>query len=114
MQTTPAPPWLPGVRATTPFLINALVFWAFLLLLASFLVAAVVITRAIPLPPCGIGGCAPTYPMIPLVLPSQFVIMGFSFYAQYRWLRGVEASSGVWLRYRNSGSRRSGYRDEML
>jgi hypothetical protein len=32
MQTTPAPPWLPGVRATTPFLINALVFWAFLLL----------------------------------------------------------------------------------
>ncbi len=32
MPTTPAPPRLPGVRATTLFLIGALVLWAFLLL----------------------------------------------------------------------------------
>ncbi len=26
--------------------------------------------------------------------------MGLSYFAHYRWLRRVEASSGVWLRYR--------------
>jgi hypothetical protein len=72
-----------------------------LLLLASFVVAAPVIWRSIPLPPCGVGGCPPTYPLIPIALASEWVIFGLSSYAQYRWLRQVEASSGVWLRYRN-------------
>jgi hypothetical protein len=34
-------------------------------------------------------------------LASELVIIGLSSFAQYRWLRRVEASSGVWLRYRN-------------
>ena len=73
----------------------------YLLLLASFLVSAVVIWRSIPHPPCGVGGCPPTYPLIPIGLASEWVIIGLSSFAQYRWLRRVEASSGVWLRYRN-------------
>lgn len=72
-----------------------------LLLVASFLAAALVSIRFIPHPPCGVGGCPPTYPLIPIVLASEWVIIGLSPYAQYRWLRRVEASTGVWLRYRN-------------
>ena len=72
-----------------------------LLLVASFLVAAGVEIAAIPHPPCGVGGCPPTYSLIPIVLASEWVIIGLSPYAQYRWLRRVEASTGVWLRYRN-------------
>lgn len=72
-----------------------------LLLVASFLAAALVSIRFIPHPPCGVGGCPPTYPLFPIVLASEWVIIGLSPYAQYRWLRRVEASTGVWLRYRN-------------
>jgi len=72
-----------------------------LLLVVSFLVAVGVSLRSIPHPPCGAGECAPTYPLIPLVLTSQWVIVGLSSVAQSRWLRRVEASSGVWLRYRD-------------
>jgi hypothetical protein len=72
-----------------------------LLLVASFLAAVGMSIRSIPLPPCGVGGCPPTYPLIPIVLASEWVIIGLSSFAQYRWLRRVEASSGVWLRYRN-------------
>lgn len=72
-----------------------------LLLVASFLASAVVSLRSIPLPPCGVGGCPPTYPLIPMGLASEWVIIGLSSFAQYRWVRRVEASSGVWLRYRN-------------
>jgi hypothetical protein len=73
----------------------------YLLLVAIFLAAVVVSLRSIPLPPCGVGGCPPTYPLIPMGLASEWVIIGLSSFAQYRWLRRVEASSGVWLRYRN-------------
>jgi len=72
-----------------------------LLLVASFLAAVAVSLRSIPLPLCGVGGCPPTYPLIPMGLASEWVIIGLSSFAQYRWLRRVEASSGVWLRYRN-------------
>jgi hypothetical protein len=72
-----------------------------LLLVASFLAAVGMSIRSIPLPPCGVGGCPPTYPLIPIVLASEWVIIGLSSVAQYRWLRRIEASSGVWLRYRN-------------
>ncbi|HET8905341.1 MAG TPA: hypothetical protein VFN11_00095 [Ktedonobacterales bacterium] len=72
-----------------------------LLLVASFLAAVGVSLRSIPHPPCGVGGCPPTYPLIPMGLASEWVIIGLSSYAQYRWLRRVEASTGVWLRYRN-------------
>jgi hypothetical protein len=72
-----------------------------LLLVVSFLTAVGVILRSIPHPPCGAGECAPTYPLIPLVLASEWVIIGLSSVAQSRWLRRVEASSGVWLRYRD-------------
>ena len=72
-----------------------------LLLVASFLAAALGSLRSIPLPPCGVGGCPPTYPLIPMGLASEWVIIALSSLAQYRWLRRVEASSGVWLRYRN-------------
>jgi hypothetical protein len=72
-----------------------------LLLVASFLAAVVVSLRSIPLPPCGVGGCPPTYPLIPMGLASEWVIIGLSSFAHYRWLRRVEASTGVWLRYRN-------------
>lgn len=73
----------------------------FLLLLASYLAATVVSLRLIQHSACGVGACAPTYPLIPLVLASEWVIIGLSYLAQYRWLRRVEASSGVWLLYRN-------------
>jgi len=73
----------------------------YLLLVASFLAAVGVSLRSIPLPPCGVGGCPPTYPLIPMGLASEWVIFGLSFVAQYRWVRRVEGSSGVWLRYRN-------------
>jgi hypothetical protein len=72
-----------------------------LLLVASFLASAVVSLRSIPLPLCGVGGCPPTYPLIPIVVASEWVNIGLSSLAQYRWLRRVEGSSGVWLRYRN-------------
>ena len=72
-----------------------------LLLVASFLAAVGVSLRSIPHPPCGVGGCPPTYPLIPMGLASEWVIIGLSSYAQYRWLRRVEGGSGVWLRYRN-------------
>jgi hypothetical protein len=72
-----------------------------LLLVASFLAAVLVTLRSIPHPPCGVGGCPPIYPLIPLGLASEWVIIGLSYFAHYRWLRRVEASSGVWLRYRN-------------
>jgi hypothetical protein len=72
-----------------------------LLLVASFLAAVVVSLRSIPLPPCGVGGCPPTYPLIPMGLASEWVIIGLSSFAQYRWLLRVEANTGVWLRYRN-------------
>ena len=72
-----------------------------LLLVASFLVATLGSLRFIPHPPCGVGGCPPTYPLIPIVLAGEWVSLGLSSFAQYRWLRRVEASTGVWLRYRN-------------
>ncbi len=72
-----------------------------LLLVEIFLAAVVVTLRSIPHPPCGVGVvCPPIYPLIPMGLVSEWVIMGLSYFAQYRWLRRVEASSGVWLRYR--------------
>jgi hypothetical protein len=72
-----------------------------LLLVASFLAAVGVSLRSIPHPPCGVGGCPPTYPLIPIGLASEWVIIGLSSFAQYRWLRRVEESTGIWLRYRN-------------
>lgn len=72
-----------------------------LLLLASFLVSAVVIMWSISLPPCGVGGCPPMYPLFLMGLASEWVIIGLSCFAQYRWLRRVEASTGIWLRNRN-------------
>jgi hypothetical protein len=72
-----------------------------LLLVESFLAAVVVTLGSIPHPPCGVGGCPPIYPLIPLGLVSEWVIMGLAPFAQYRWLRRVEGSSGVWLRNRN-------------
>src|SRR5262249_21953439 len=47
-----------------------------LLLVASFLAATVVSLGSIPHPPCGVGGCPPTYPLIPIVLASEWVIIG--------------------------------------
>jgi len=70
-------------------------------LVVIFLAEVVVSLRSIPHLPCGVGECAPTYPLIPLVAVSEWVIIGLSYLAQYRWLRRVEASSGIWLRYRN-------------
>jgi len=72
-----------------------------LLLVASFLATAVVSLMSIPHATCGVRGCPPMYPLVPIVLASEWVIIGLSSFAQYRWLRRVEGSSGVWLRYRN-------------
>ena len=49
---------------------------------------------------CGARGCPPTYPLLPILFASEFVAIGLSSWAQYQWLRRVEAGSGVWLRYR--------------
>jgi len=72
-----------------------------LLLVEIFLAATLVSLGSIPHPPCGVHACPPTYPLMPLGLASEWVVFGLSYFAQYRWLRRVEASSGVWLRYRN-------------
>jgi hypothetical protein len=69
-----------------------------LLLVASVLAAAGVSIGSIPRPPCGVGGCPPAYPVIPLVSAGEWVILGLAAVAQYRWLRRVEASGGVWRR----------------
>lgn len=72
-----------------------------LLLVASFLAAAGVSLRSLPHAACGVHGCPPMYPVLPIVAASEWVDIGLAFFAQYRWLRRLEASSGVWLRYRN-------------
>jgi hypothetical protein len=72
-----------------------------LLLVASCLATAVVSLMSIPHATCGVRGCPPMYPLVPIVLASESVIIGLSSFAQYRWLRRVEASSSVWLRYRD-------------
>jgi hypothetical protein len=63
--------------------------------------SAVVGLTSNPHPACGAHACAPTYPLGPIVLPSEWVIFGLSYFAQYRRLRRVEVSCGVWLRYRD-------------
>jgi hypothetical protein len=72
-----------------------------LLLVASFIASAVASLMSIRYSACGARGCPPTYPLIPIVLASEPLIIGLSAFVQYHWLRRVEASSGVWLRYRD-------------
>ncbi|HEX6542386.1 MAG TPA: hypothetical protein VF040_11575 [Ktedonobacterales bacterium] len=48
-----------------------------------------------------LNGCPPTYPLTGIVIASLFAAIAFSTMTQYRWLRHVEASSHVWLRYRS-------------
>jgi hypothetical protein len=72
-----------------------------LLFLAGFFASAVLGLIYIPRTECGARGCPPQYPVLPLLLASEFVTLGLSSWAQYRWLRRVEASSGVWLRLRD-------------
>jgi len=50
---------------------------------------------------CGARGCPPQYPVFPMVLASEWLAIGLSSVAHYRWLRRVEASSGIWLRVRS-------------
>jgi hypothetical protein len=71
-----------------------------LLLVASFLALTVVSLMSIPHLMCGVRGCPPMYPLVQIVLAGEMGIFGLSSFAQYRWLRLVEANSGVWLRYR--------------
>src|SRR5260221_3638023 len=52
-----------------------------LLLVASFLAAVAVSLRSIPLPLCGVGGCPPTYPLIPMGLAGECGITGLSSFA---------------------------------
>ena len=80
-----------------------------LLLIASFLASGVVSLMSIPHAVCGVGGCPPMYPLFLIVLAGEWVIFAISSFVQYRWLRRIEASSGVWLRYRDWFQTRSLY-----
>ena len=48
---------------------------------------------------CGAHGCPPLYPVVFIALDSLIAINVLTPLAQYRWLRRVEARSGVSLRY---------------
>jgi hypothetical protein len=107
---TRADRWLGRRRRARTASLTLLAGAALLLLLmgAGFLASAVASLRFIPYAPCGTRGCPPSYPLFPpsysliqIVLASEFVTIGLASLAQYRWLRRVEASSGVWLRYRD-------------
>jgi hypothetical protein len=45
--------------------------------------------------------CSPTFPVSWIVFPSLFAAMALSGVARSRWLRRVEATSHVWLRYQD-------------
>lgn len=47
------------------------------------------------------NGCPPTYPLTGIVLASWFAAIALSWVARFLWLRRVEATSRVWLRYRS-------------
>ncbi len=72
-----------------------------LLVVAGFIASAVSGLTYIHRAECGARGCPPTYPLLPILFASEFVTIGLSSWAQYQWLRRVEASSGVWLRLRS-------------
>jgi hypothetical protein len=71
-----------------------------LLLVAGFIALATSSFLYIDKVECGARGCPPTYPLFPIVLASEIVMLALSSLAQYQWLRRAEARSGVWLRYR--------------
>jgi hypothetical protein len=48
-----------------------------------------------------LGGCPPPYPLMGMVLAGWGVATALSWPARSLWLRRVEASSHVWLRYRS-------------
>ncbi len=72
-----------------------------LLTVAGLFAAAVSSLIFIHSTECGASGCPPQYPLLPIVVASEFVTIGLSSWARYQWLRRVEASSGVWLRLRS-------------
>jgi hypothetical protein len=45
-------------------------------------------------------GCSPDYPFIGIALASLWAAIALSWVVRFRWLRHVEATSRVWLRYR--------------
>jgi hypothetical protein len=100
---TRADRWLGRRRRARTASLMLLSGTALLLLLVSagFLASAVASLRFLSPGPCGTRGCPPQYPLLQIVLASEAVTLGLAFVAQYRWLRRVEASSGVWLRYRD-------------
>jgi hypothetical protein len=46
-------------------------------------------------------GCSPDFPFIGILLVALWAVVALSCIAQFRWLRRVEATSHVWLRYRD-------------
>jgi len=46
-------------------------------------------------------GCSPDFPFIGILLVTLWAVVALSCIAQIRWLRRVEATSHVWLRYRD-------------
>ncbi len=72
-----------------------------LLVFAGLFATAVLSLNFIHSDECGARSCPPQYPLLPIVLASEVVTFGLSSWAQYQWLRRVEASSGVWLRLRS-------------
>jgi hypothetical protein len=71
-------------------------------LLAAFLASAI-FTLTAGEGRCGPSGCAPGYPTtFSIGIVSEFAALGLYFLAHYRWLRRVEMSSGISLRYRTS------------
>jgi hypothetical protein len=100
---TRADRWLGRHQSARVASLTLLAGAALLLLLVSagFLASALASLRFLLPGPCGTRGCPPQYPLLQIVLASEMVSLGLAPLAQYRWLRRVEASSGVWLRYRD-------------
>jgi hypothetical protein len=85
------------VASLALLVIGALIF---LLIIASFIAVSVVTFRYIGSAECGAHGCSPQYPLALLAFAGWFASMWLSSLLQYRWLRRVEATAGVWLRLR--------------
>jgi hypothetical protein len=99
--------WLGRERRQQLVNLVLLVLLALLVLafLAIFLAALVYSLSASVNVRCDGQRCPPDFPVRPIALVSIVGACALSVWAGYRWLRRLEASTGIWLRYRDWRSR---------
>jgi hypothetical protein len=70
-------------------------------LLAMFIAASIFSFAELGSLSCEGQACPPNFPVTSIALVSTFASIALSSWTYHRWLRRAEASSGVWLRYRD-------------